>query len=358
MSIISTTEEHILAFAKYARSSDDENMREISDNMLLFFEANKNRIDLNAENAFEELYYKEVEKSQNESESLSKISNFQIFTEFSNCYDKLKTSALNEDEATAEFKEKVKDIQEFENNFVTLQGELSKNLELQDEKEQLKTEIKGLKNGFVESEPIKFDDLFEGFSLKVQPVQMFEFINNKEQNEFPFSNEDTLKNTKFIYAFYKETLGKSNHEIRNMIEKVKEKNRILEQEINEFKNEKAALLTELAENLSENQKLTQLKTNQDEALADTIIAEATQEIRDDDIKEVKTTSDSTSEQLDGKEKNKQTNQVQNYDLVSSDFIENDTLPISNTSDWQTEMFQTQQKAEKDTENISKKRYRQ
>lgn len=260
-----TIEEHILAFAKYAKSSDDEAIKKASDNLLLFFEANKNKIDLNKGNIFEEIYFQETDKS--ESNDFYKISNYQFFSEFSNCYDKLKNNYLNEEEATAEFRKKAENIKEIEQNFPKLEKEFNVNCEFKNTKEELQKEISEIKSGFTKPQDIKFDDLFENFKLKVQPQEMIEFINDKKQNEFPFKNQDTLKNPKFMRSFYKEMLSKSNSEIQDMINKVREKNRILQNEINEFKKEKTDLLTKLDQELNTNKNLSTINENKEEILS-------------------------------------------------------------------------------------------
>ncbi|OCS21944.1 hypothetical protein CFVI97532_07020 [Campylobacter fetus subsp. venerealis cfvi97/532] len=278
MSAITTTEEHILAFAKYARNSDDKTIVQASDSLLLLFEANKNKMDLNGNNAFEKLYFQEIERSGNEGETFSKLNNYQIFTEFSNCYDKLKNSSLDEEQATEEFKDKVETIKGFEANFAELEKEFSINCELKDEKETLKAEIAELQRGFTQPEPIKFDDLFGNFTLKIQPQEMVNFINDKEQTEFPFKSQDTLKNPAFIHSFYKEMLGKSNFEIQDMIKKVKDKNRALEREINEFKAQKTALLVELNQALTANQTLSTVNQNKEEILSAELAMDTAQNV--------------------------------------------------------------------------------
>ncbi|CAD7289510.1 hypothetical protein LMG7974_01587 [Campylobacter majalis] len=324
MSSISTIEEYVLAFAKYAKDSDDDSIKQIGESMLLFFEANKNKVDLNTENAFMDLYYQEmIDRTPNENESIVRLLNYQIFLEFTKCYDNLKSNILNEDEATKEFKEQMENIKSLEKTFTSLQDELNQNSNLKNKKEQLELEIKGLESGFLEPEPIKYNDLFDGYELKIQPKEMIDFINNKEQIEFPFNSQDTLKNPSFMKSFYMQTLAMSNNEIQKLINQVKEKNHILEQEINAFKNEKTALLLKLSQTLSENNTLTSIKYNQEEAISESIVSEISEE-----------------KQTEVKNEKKE-DQSLNYDYDDYSLLDN---PIQNqsSSSWQDDMLQAQQ----------------
>lgn len=355
MSAITTTEEHILAFAKYARNSDDETIVQASDNLLLLFEANKNKMDLNGNNAFEELYFQEIERSGNESETFYKLNNYQIFTEFSKCYDKLKDNSLNEEEATQEFKDKVETIKGLEASFAELEKEFSINCELKDEKETLKAEIAELQSGFTQPEPIKFDDLFGNFTLKVQPQEMINFINDKEQTEFPFKSQDTLKNPAFMRSFYKEMLGKSNLEIQDMIKKVKDKNRALEREINEFKAQKTALLVELNQALTANQALSTVSQNKEEILSAELAMDTAQKISNDpqeatdqDQQAMKTDKGAEEDQKVD-EPQKEVEQNQQIAEAKTEQLDDNSIP-----DWQKEMLKVQEN--QDEEN-NKKRLR-
>ena len=95
---------------------------------------------------------------------------------------------------------------------------------------------------------------------------MINFIENKDQVEFPFKSQDTLKNPTFMRSFYREMLSKSSTEIQQLVEQVRKKNQALRAEINELRNKKATLLNTLDEELELNKKLTNFNDNKEDML--------------------------------------------------------------------------------------------
>ena len=184
---------------------------------------------------------------------------------------------------------------------------------------------------------------------------MINFINDKEQTEFPFKSQDTLKNPAFMRSFYKEMLGKSNLEIQDMIKKVKDKNRALEREINEFKAQKTALLVELNQALTANQALSTVSQNKEEILSAELAMDTAQKISNDpqeatdqDQQAMKTDKGAEEDQKVD-EPQKEVEQNQQIAEAKTEQLDDNSIP-----DWQKEMLKVQEN--QDEEN-NKKRLR-
>ena len=258
--------ETIRSLNDFANIKKDEEFIDFTQRLLTFVESQKNIVNINNHETFKGL----IKQHLLENDNADELDKKQGYLAMSISYSLLNYGMLDFEKFYNEykelFKEKMLDVQkpydDYKEDIANQSAEHQELIDLLKENEAL-TESTRRDDELQESEAlekqksqtseneIQNEHLQEkdkkGKIKPIEPDSMLAFINNEEVIEFPFSREESLDNPKFIRKFHERLNAFKRSDIQALIDKVKAKNEILKQRIEEFDKEKR-LIKELNEN--------------------------------------------------------------------------------------------------------------
>ncbi|MCL4573349.1 hypothetical protein [Campylobacter coli] len=274
---------------------EDKEFIEFAKKLKMFSDSIKNDVNINEKNVFiqeldkkmkeenfleenyKDLFFNQAKSFVNEYENNGFImfDNFQknFIKEFNNKNLSTEKKILNTE----------KDLEE---ELITLLSENKENMDIfnKEKADLLNKKIFLEKQIIVRSKKDEFDNLdFKTYNAQ----DLINFINNKEQIEYPFPKEKTLEDENFIQDFRKELKNFDTKTLKEMIEEVKRKNEILKEEIKKISEEKEKIIKEIEAQTELNQNLSALKNADENILSDVkevLEKENTNNLKDEKIK--------------------------------------------------------------------------
>ncbi|WP_376843617.1 hypothetical protein [Campylobacter coli] len=274
---------------------EDKEFIEFAKKLKMFSDSIKNDVNINEKNVFiqeldkkmkeenfleenyKDLFFNQAKSFVNEYENNGFImfDNFQknFIKEFNNKNLSTEEKILNTE----------KDLEE---ELITLLSENKENMDIfnKEKADLLNKKIFLEKQIIVRSKKDEFDNLdFKTYNAQ----DLINFINNKEQIEYPFPKEKTLEDKNFIQDFRKKLKNFDTKTLKEMIEEVKRKNEILKEEIKKISEEKEKIIKEIEAQTELNQNLSALKNADENILSDVkevLEKENTNNLKDEKIK--------------------------------------------------------------------------
>ncbi|EHT2556073.1 hypothetical protein KXA94_001708 [Campylobacter jejuni] len=273
---------------------EDKEFIEFAKKLKMFSDSIKNDVNINEKNVFiqeldkkmkEENFLEENYKDLFFNQAKSFVNEYENngFIMFDNFQKNFIKEFNNKNLSTEKILNTEKDLEE---ELITLLSENKENMDIfnKEKADLLNKKIFLEKQIIVRSKKDEFDNLdFKTYNAQ----DLINFINNKEQIEYPFPKEKTLEDENFIQDFRKELKNFDTKTLKEMIEEVKRKNEILKEEIKKISEEKEKIIKEIEAQTELNQNLSALKNADENILSDVkevLEKENTNNLKDEKIK--------------------------------------------------------------------------